>query len=845
MRILVLIWFLIAASHALGRPLVSLVFVDAITGEPIPSVQAEFSHNESEDEVIATATADAGGKLTQQLPPPEAKFDSIKVHISHPDYFEAGAYTMTGPSTIVTIQVPLKKKITTTLRLLQPDGTPVANRMFVMSQAFFINGEFFTDKKGEFRFIHPSDDESHSVSVPDQGYSFPAGMISPDSLRVDEKIELRLTGARNKSSWHYPASRFEDKQLAASPRLIGKLRLHDGTPARGWRVAGLIKKGWVMGVINGSIRESESSHSINYHQLNEVAEDGTFSLNPAPHRLIFVSPDGLRLQYPLNPSAWNTKNTTVTLPKLTYANVQLRYDSEKGQPAKNVVAMVTQNPHYYDGWELYGDNSGWPYPERHNYSDQNTPLELEELSSLPVSDNNGNVRIPVNPRGSSQFKWNRNSADAPWHRFVKLDPIKPIIVIRRDQDKPSVETIHYTRASCVFTDSSNNPIPHGEIRWSLVNPSHPAIIQTGGFHVDKTNGIHSLILSRYKNRYDFSYTPASGITEFFTHEFNDQQPPTTTITGQFTPMLPGQLQGTILTRYGKPVTDAELHLYSESTNGRDYTQIRTTTDKEGKFTFTTAPDECGINVSPYGISQLMDVPIATPKNRDLDIRLRPFGSFRLTFADAKQYPLLLNLINDKDKKLNLQRSPDDLKTFTQKYMALGTYKIEANGEILTTQPVTILEDQETFIEQPAHEAMMVTDSPPSTIPIEVTITKNGSPVPGARVKIMEVPNDPDEKIYPGHIFEFTGDTTDNNGIANFAHEPGSKLFVAAIDQDHQIGWQAIAFEKVGSTKFKIELSPFEEAIGTVPDRFPSDVKHSEVTSGQIACILFGIYNLSD
>lgn len=840
---------------------------------PLTSTKVSFKQWEPERGrylPLFEATTDKDGAIVREIALPDHNdFNPrVRVRAEHDDFFPTESGFGPLPDGKHRINLVLRKRQETTLRILEADGKPAAHRRVSVSSFYH---PLLTDGKGQLRFTHPALTNPWRVHF--RGESFD---LSPD--QSGGKTDFRLTGRHYlPPSQHQAFSNTGPNTPPSAPpaRLRGRLLHHDGSPARGWFVATAVTRGGGMQVIN---MPSTIQKAIEYRKLIEVGRDGRFELFPAFEDLVVVSPKGIPFHFPISPRSWHqngyVKNTTITLPKMETRTLKLRWDSENGDPAAGVELIPRNVGRHFDTWSMgpaSAGRDGVRFKASADFPDG--PLEALEF---PRSNKKGEITIPVRPwRRVTAHSW--RTEDLPVYQSVvgleKKDNGDVVVLKRNHNTAEDQKTYHFNRfpLSCTFTDSFGEPVDAQKVRWEFFTfdppfkSSHGA---TGGF-VKGPTGHPSLYFGRTKHRIDFHYDhPKTGKTEFFTYKFKSEAgPPLLAV--KFATERKNSLSGRVLDHKGNPVPKVRLHLTrpnKRNSGTLGFTHIIAFSDKAGAFHFEEAPWKCGVYATTswqghsVRLNELLEVPAINAANRKVDLKLKPFGSVRIKLTGAKRLPNVLHLKSENQKwGLPLRPTKADPSVFYAPFLPVGDYQLSfthlSKSTSLREELVSVAADRETVLEVPAAAAMTAPLVPAKPKrPARITVRLNGKPAPGVLVRAMP---GLDEKIVGAltslgnggfkphfiehatrrHIFAYAGDITDDGGQAHLPVGENASLFVAAMDLEQRVAWENFSIDDQG--EFILDLQPLAEALPKIPK---AQQNPDRVTNAiQRAIYLLGIY----
>ena len=274
-----------------NEPAELIVLAQDAQKKPIEGVNVEFMLGSRADanSLYAKAVTDANGIAVLRMACPQADrvnlIWSIILRCTKPALWDTSgqAYLFSGGRVPVTV-TPLQA-VTTRLRVLDPQGRPVAHLPLSAGELAWLSPHQTTDDQGVYVCKCPRSQEPQKVRI--GGISFPMTYEAEQTLRLSES---------------------QIAQLPPHSRLQGRLLDANGAPARGAAVAQAVLSGMFGG---GFCVACYSADRVSY-----VDNDGRFTLDLGDRDILAVfSPEGIPFLYHLNLACWpDVRRTTLHLP---------------------------------------------------------------------------------------------------------------------------------------------------------------------------------------------------------------------------------------------------------------------------------------------------------------------------------------------------------------------------------------------------------------------------------------------------------------------------------------------------------------------------------------------------
>ena len=516
------------------------------------------------------------------------------------------------PGAQVERTIKLEATRTTLIRLRGPQGEPLARVGFSISYVkggtqYTDHGEprfLFTDERGECRWRHGTLPEGFRLS----------GRPEQEKLKDEPVVTVS-----------YKAGELP----LAAPLLRGKLLHADGSAAIGWFVARKVRtKG------TGGTTHSEPRTTMQVEDLVRIGSDGIFEADAETY-LVVVSPDGMPLLQELAPRTWllATREVTVRVPEVRSRH-HGRVVDEDGKPVAGLPIEVATVRWRGQLWNIIiGKNAaGFPKSLQGALASDGTTIGGFR------TDAQGHYTVPTYfgtsaTFGASRENWSLvdwdglgTNARNVWKRGVW------------EQDKGQ-NLERFKDVSLVFEDEHGEPIPsiHCDKDTQYVAGKASQLDREIGedalgqhLFIDRSIDRVELETSDWKRKW-LPLKTAIEVRDI------DVQVIRVKLDNALR-LLP--LAGQIHDPDGNGVKQARVLLYDATREkrdryGNDFLGLQATTDREGKFSFDAAPDQCYIELDRSreeadGGLPGWTMPLAIDREtREVNIRLQRGGSLKV------------------------------------------------------------------------------------------------------------------------------------------------------------------------------------------------------------------------
>lgn len=486
------------------------------------------------------------------------------------------------PDARIDQEIVLQPRKTTVVRVRGPDGEPLPDLPLTLPEWVVVR----TDSHGEYVYEHPPQEDGFEVWIRGRPCRIEDGPIA----------EIRL------AKGDLPAA-----------RLVGKL-LVEGRPAEGWFLA----KGsrYLMTCSGGHGWWRMDGYRA--EELVSIGPSGDFAMRYPEDHIIFVSPQGVPVLYPLDPMAWpeGERRVTVHIPPVRRVHEgRLLYG--EGKPADR-VRIVPGNVRSHDRQLSLSMGVSWQTLSQARTADGVSAGAFR-------TDPHGRYRLPV-------YFGARVGFGVPWGVGVTSDSLlaaDEILLrpLRTRKERPKAPK----RISLTFCNEKRESIRE---LYSVkceeyagadsMSSSNRAFADARGVHLfvdPKIDRVEIQAESRSWNPICRSIrTPGSidwtvrvPVPEAFRRR---------------------PLAGTVLDPEGKPVEGVVVRAYDmERRLGSRHSETKT--NARGRFHFDVAPDECSIRLSRRGAEGTWTLPgwveplVVKGEDRDITIRLRRAGAIRV------------------------------------------------------------------------------------------------------------------------------------------------------------------------------------------------------------------------